>query len=75
LLGPSEHVISRAIERSSADERDRIERTLQAVAAAGGGGRNIAQLAGDSALSPNEVEFAVRRLLEMKLITLSEVSP
>jgi thioredoxin reductase (NADPH) len=75
LLGPSEHVISRAIERSSADERERIERTLHAVAAAGGGGRNIAQLAGDSALSPNDVEFAVRRLLEMKLITLSEVSP
>jgi thioredoxin reductase (NADPH) len=75
LLGPSEDVISRAIERSSADERERIERTLQAVAAAGGGGRNIAQLAGDAALSPNEVEFAVRRLLEMKLITLSEVRP
>ncbi|HKU36967.1 MAG TPA: hypothetical protein VJR89_02435, partial [Polyangiales bacterium] len=75
LLGPSESVLSRALERSNADERDSIERTVQALAAAGGGGRNIAQLAGDAELSPGEVTFAVRRLLEMKLITLNEVSP
>jgi DNA-binding transcriptional ArsR family regulator len=68
-------VLDRAIERSSADERDSIVRTIQALDASGGGGRrNIAELASDAALSPSQVTFAVRRLLEMKLITLTEVA-
>jgi thioredoxin reductase (NADPH) len=75
LLGSSEHVLSRAVERSSADERDTITRTIEAVAAAGGYGQSVTQIAGSSALTPDQVAFAVRRLLEMKLITLSEVTP
>jgi thioredoxin reductase (NADPH) len=75
LLGPTEDVLSRAIERSSADEREPITRTIQAVAAAGGFGHSMAQIAGAAELPQSEVEFAVRRLLEMKLITLSEVMP
>ncbi|HKP59581.1 MAG TPA: NAD(P)/FAD-dependent oxidoreductase [Polyangiales bacterium] len=73
LLGSSEHVLSRAIERSSADERETITRTIQVVADAGGFGRNLPQIAGAAELTENQVAFAVRRLLEMKLITLSEV--
>jgi thioredoxin reductase len=73
LLGPSEDVLSRAIERSSLDEREPITKTIQAVAAAGGFGQSMAQIAGAAALPQSDVEFAVRRLLEMKLITLSEV--
>jgi hypothetical protein len=75
LLGSSEQVLSRAIARSSADERETITRTIEAVAAAGGFGCSVPQIAGASALSENDVAFAVRRLLEMKLITLSEVLP
>jgi hypothetical protein len=74
LLGSSEHVLSRVQERSNADEHDAIARTVEAVARAGGGGRNIPQIASMAELSTREVSFAVRRLLEMKLITLGEVS-
>jgi thioredoxin reductase (NADPH) len=74
LLGSSEHVLSRVQERSNSDEHAAIARTVEAVARAGGGGRNIAQIASMAELSTSEVTFAVRRLLEMKLITLGEVS-
>jgi thioredoxin reductase (NADPH) len=75
LLGTSEHILSKVAERSSDEERAAITKTVQAVARAGGYGRNIEQIAGAAELTSNEVSLAVRRLLEMKLITLSEVIP
>jgi hypothetical protein len=73
LLGSSQHILQRVQERSNADEHDVIARTVQAVTDCGGR-RNIDQIADLAELSPKQVAFAVRRLLEMKLITLSEVS-
>jgi thioredoxin reductase (NADPH) len=75
LLGTSEHILSRVAERSAIEERETITKIVEAVARAGGHGQSINQLAGAAALSTNEVSLAVRRLLEMKLITLSEVTP
>lgn len=75
LLGPSESVLRTASERSAPEEQDAITRTIEVVARFGGGGRSIEQIADAAELSPARVDAAVRRLLEMKLITLSEVLP
>jgi len=72
--GSSEHVLKRATERGSPEERLTLQRLVGAVAGADGSGQNVQQLAGSLELSAAEVTQGIHRLLEMKLITLTEVT-
>jgi len=74
LLGPSEDVLSKVRERSSADQCEALERTVLAVAQGGRRVASVDHLAKTAELDPEAVALAVRRLLEMKLITLTEVT-